>query len=197
MSRATMSILRRALGSPHVAMQVGIALIRGHWYRLSLPLRGIRFRVGRNFRAYGSLKIRGRGLVVFGNDVTIGMLTTPFTHSVEAEIHIGDRVFLNGPRFGCASRISIGADSIIAECRIMDSNFHSLSKRRRSAEALVKVAEVNIAENVWLAVDAIVLPGTTIEANSVIGAGSVCRGTLSANGIFAGNPAQRVGEVPD
>ena len=51
---------------------------------------------------------------------------------------------------------------------------------------------VIIKENVWIGARAIILPGVTIEANSIIGAGSVVTKNIPLNSICAGNPAKLI-----
>ena len=188
--------LGKAARHPSTALSVLFALARGRWYSIVVPATGRRFRTGRNFRVFGKLVIHGPGSVVFGDDVTIGMTVTPFTHDKNAEIHVGSRVFLNGTRFGCSMRIDIGDDCILAECRVTDSNFHSVYRERHLPSAPVVQKPVSIHRNVWVCPDVAILPGTSIGENSVISIGSVCRGNLESDSIFAGNPALRVGAVP-
>ncbi|GIR03084.1 MAG: hypothetical protein CM15mP12_6150 [Gammaproteobacteria bacterium] len=52
--------------------------------------------------------------------------------------------------------------------------------------------EVEIEENVWIGERSIVLKGSKIGKNSIIGAGSVVAGDIPENCIFAGNPAKFV-----
>ena len=51
---------------------------------------------------------------------------------------------------------------------------------------------VNIGNNVFIGVNAIILPGATIEDNVVIGSGAVVSGLVQSNSIYAGNPAKRI-----
>ena len=39
---------------------------------------------------------------------------------------------------------------------------------------------------------AIILPGTTVEENCFIGAGSVVSGSTKSNSLFAGNPSKEI-----
>lgn len=188
--------LRRALRHPGAAISAVVSLAKGAWYKWWYPLRGIRFSAGRGFRVSGRLQVRGPGTVRFGDNVHVGMTVTPFTYDAGAVIEVGSAVFLNGTRFGCQQHIRIGDRCIVAECRIMDTNFHSLHANRHEAGAPVKVAPVILADNVWVAVDVAILPGTTIGRDSVVGIASVCRGDFPAGVILAGNPAQVVGSVP-
>ena len=46
----------------------------------------------------------------------------------------------------------------------------------------------------WIGVGAIILLGSTIEKNAVIGAGCVYKGQCAENSIMIGNPAQMIGK---
>ena len=93
-----------------------------------------------------------------GDNVTIGMVVTPWTYSKDAVITIGDRCFVNGTRFSCAQEITIGPDGILAECHILDTNQHSTAKNRRQPDATVRVRPVRIERNVWIAASAGICP---------------------------------------
>lgn len=49
---------------------------------------------------------------------------------------------------------------------------------------------VEIHDNVWIGIGAIVLNGSILNKNAVIGAGCVFKGTAGDNGIYVGNPAK-------
>lgn len=42
-----------------------------------------------------------------------------------------------------------------------------------------------------------VLPGTVVEDNVIVGAGSVIRGRLERNSVYIGNPAIRICSISD
>lgn len=50
--------------------------------------------------------------------------------------------------------------------------------------------EVVIEDNVWIAMRTIILKGSKIEKNSIIGAGSIVSGEISQNSVAVGNPAK-------
>lgn len=52
--------------------------------------------------------------------------------------------------------------------------------------------KVSIGSNVFVGVDSVILKGTTIEDNVIIGAHSVVSGKCLANSVYAGNPARRI-----
>ncbi|MFN2565532.1 MAG: DapH/DapD/GlmU-related protein, partial [Gemmatimonadaceae bacterium] len=144
-----------------------------------------------------SLRVRGPGEVVFGDNVVVYGPTTPWTYSREARIVVGDGVILGEAQFGCMREIVIGPASIIGRCYIMDTDFHSTRADRRSPGAPVRVAPVEIGANVWIGQNAGILPGTRIGDNSVVSFGAVCAREYPANVIIAGNPAKVAGRIPD
>jgi acetyltransferase-like isoleucine patch superfamily enzyme len=174
-----------AVRHPQRAIRVLLALLKGQWCRISCRIRGVRFEAGKNLRVFGTLSVRGPGLVRFGRNVVVDMTVTPWTYDPRAVIDVGDDVFLNGARFGCAERIAIGPLSMVGESSLLDTNFHSTSSRRREQDAFVRVAPVELGANVWVAAGACVLPGTRIGNNSVVGFGAVCSGDYPGDVVIA------------
>ena len=122
---------------------------------------------------------------------------TPFTHTPQAEIRIGNNVVLNGTRFGCSELIEIGDDCILADCRIFDTDMHSIWPNRHSDEARVATAPVRLQRNVWVGAAAIILKGVTIGENSGVGAGATVSRSVPPNAVVAGNPARVVKQFND
>lgn len=188
--------LRRALAEPSAAFTYVVAIARGRWTLIWCRLLGRRVTAGRNFRVAGRLVIRGPGRVIFGDNVNIERVVTPWTNTREAVIEIGSHSYLNGTRFGCSERITIGPRAILSDASIADTNAHSTHVDRHNPEAPIRVKPVVLEENVWLGAAVGVLPGTRIGRNSVVGYGAVCAGTYPADSIIAGNPARVVKRVP-
>jgi acetyltransferase-like isoleucine patch superfamily enzyme len=190
------SRLAKVIANPANAFSGIVALARGRWYVLKFRLLGRRFRVGRNFRVYGRLDVRGPGEVVFGDNVAVMEYARPWTHSREARLTIGDNVLIGATRFGCAREITVGDWCQLAEAYIMDTDFHSTHVDRRGSDAAVRVAPVHIGRNVWIAQYAGVLPGARIGDNSVVSFGAVCVREYPPNVILLGNPAKVAAPVP-
>lgn len=187
--------IKAAVRSPRKAVSVLSALARGYWYKGMARLLGIRFYAGRNLRVFGTLSLKGPGIVRFGDDVVVDMTVTPWTYDRDAVIEIGDGTYLNGTQFGCGCSISVGPRSILANASIMDTNFHSVEVDRNEPGAEVKSAPVRIGTNVWIAARAGILAGTTIGDNSVVGYGAVCAGTYPANALIGSPRATVVGQL--
>jgi acetyltransferase-like isoleucine patch superfamily enzyme len=193
---AVRSLHLRYLGHPVHVLRVLLWLARGRWYKLWYPVRGVRFTAGKNLRVAGRLVIRGPGRVILGDNVRVEGVVTPWTYSHEAVIRIGSDSYLNGTRFGCYREISIGPRAILADARLLDTDFHSTHANRHDPSAPVRVAPIRLEENVWVAAGAGILPGTRIGRNSVVGFGAVCAGSYPADVIIAGNPARAVRPIP-
>lgn len=56
---------------------------------------------------------------------------------------------------------------------------------------------ITIGDNVFIGMNALLLPGTTIGNNVIIGAGSVVRGKVPDNSIYSGNPATFVANIKE
>ena len=163
------------------------------WYRFKYTILGRRIVWGKNIRITGKFIVAGEGKLVIGDDVRIngkGHPVTPFTHSSSAEIVIGSRSFLNGTRFGCVKKIEIGEDCILADARIMDTDFHPIDPVERLAKKEGKDGEVIIGNNVWVGAASFILCNSTIGEGSTVGAGSVVKGKYEGSVLLAGNPAK-------
>lgn len=56
-----------------------------------------------------------------------------------------------------------------------------------------RVGGVDVGDSTWLALGAVILPGTRIEEGALVGAAAVVRGHVPARTIVAGNPAVAIG----
>ena len=78
---------------------------------------------------------------------------------------------------------------IASDVVITDSDWHGIYDR---TDYVAKTLPVNIAKNVWIGERSIILKGSEIGENSIIGAGSVVSGKVPANVVYAGNPAKEI-----
>jgi len=59
------------------------------------------------------------------------------------------------------------------------------------------VDKISIGNNVFLGMNVIVLAGTEIGDNVVVGAGSIVRGTLKSNSVYAGVPVKYICSIEE
>lgn len=152
---------------------------------------------GKRISLQGKLRIHGPGKVILHDDVIISDQVDLFTHHPSAVIEIGPRTFLNGSRIAAQKKIQIGADNIIADVRMMDTDFHWLHAQRNFETELPPAQPILTEQNVWVAAGSAILKGSVIGKNSVIGFGSVVTGQkIPPDQVWAGSPARFIAQVP-
>jgi acetyltransferase-like isoleucine patch superfamily enzyme len=112
-----------------------------------------------------------------------------------ALLSMGDNVKISNSAIYCANQISIGNNVMIGgSTKIWDTDFHPLDAQQRLAtpNENYKTAPIVIHNNVFIGGFSIILKGTEIGENSVISAGSVVRGKIPANEVWAGNPCVKI-----
>jgi acetyltransferase-like isoleucine patch superfamily enzyme len=111
-----------------------------------------------------------------------------------ATIEIAEDVGVSGGSICAALRVTIGAGSMLgADVTIVDTDFHPIrSSDRRYAPipAPLPSDAVHIGRNVFIGTGAILLKGSRVEDNAVVGARAVVSGTVPSGTIVAGNPAR-------
>jgi acetyltransferase-like isoleucine patch superfamily enzyme len=141
--------------------------------------------------------------VVFGDHVSC-YTGCSFAIGENGTCTVGDFTLLNGAIIMAEEQVQIGSHCLISwNVGIADSDFHPLEPAQRliDAQALapfftnrpprppVKTQPVQIGDNVWIGMNAVVLKGVTIGDNSVVAAGAVVTKPVAANVVVAGNPA--------
>lgn len=112
-----------------------------------------------------------------------------------AHVHVGEGTFIN---YDCvlldAADIHIGARCQLAPRVTLTTASHPLDPRPR-AQGWESAAPITIEDNVWLGAGVIVLPGVTIGADTVVGAGSVVTRNLPSGVVALGTPARVIRSV--
>ena len=148
-------------------------------------------------------------LKVFGNNISIGdyatLITAPDkridlstweTDKINGELQLGKYILISpGTSIRSAKKIVIGDSTMIAsDVTITDSDWHDIYDR---TDYVASPKEVIIQENVWIGEKSLILKGSKIGKNSIIGAGSVVSGEVPANVVFAGNPAKEIKKLDE
>lgn len=146
--------------------------------------------------------------LIIGNDCIIksnflsnlvGLYQRTIIVSREAgEIHIGNNVGISGATIYSKESIEIGDyTNIGGNVKILDHDFHPIEAeaRKRNNMDMVGKKAIKIGENVFIGCNSIILKGTQIGDNSVVGAGSVVSGKFPGNVVIAGNPAKIIKEL--
>jgi acetyltransferase-like isoleucine patch superfamily enzyme len=112
-------------------------------------------------------------------------------------IEINEGVCMSGCTIYSMDSIKIGKNTDIGSgSKIIDNDFHPLPYSERVPEQLEKVKKcpIVIGEGCFIGANSIILKGTTIGKNVVVGAGSVVCGSFPDNVIIGGNPARIIRE---
>jgi len=112
-----------------------------------------------------------------------------------ARIEIAEDVGVSGGSICATIEVSIGPGTLLgANVTIADTDFHPLDhpqRRHAPIPAPEDADRVRIGSNVFLGTGAIVLKGSVIEDNAVVGAGAVISGHVPRGARVAG-PSARV-----
>lgn len=150
-----------------------IKLVNYYNYSHVTPLRHVRFAGQRNVSPDA----------VFQNPERI---------EIGHRARIGSRCHLwAGPRHGW---IRIGDDVLFGPEVMVTAATYRHELGNPVTDQPMSEGDIMIGDNVWLATRAIVLPGTTIGAGSIVAAGAVVKGTFPPMSIIAGSPARVVSE---
>ena len=122
-------------------------------------------------------------------------IRSPFYVDYGTQIRIGARCFANyGLMALDVAAITIGDDVQMGPNVQLLTPTHPLAPepRREKWEA---ARPITIGDNVWLGGGVVVLPGVTIGADTVVGAGAVVTRDLPSGVLAVGNPARVVREL--
>lgn len=148
-------------------------------------------------------------LKIFGENISIGDYATLIcssdkkidistwqTDKLNGSISLGNYILISpGTSIRSAESIDIGDSTMIAsDVVITDSDWHGIYDR---TDYVATPKPVKIHKNVWIGERSIILKGTQIGENSIIGAGSVVHGDIPPNSVYAGNPAREVKKLDE
>ena len=185
----------------------------GKLYTIYTPLNLIRLKlngtkIGKNFKSRGLIRIQNpRGQLIIGDNVRINSVewANPIGYSGQTNfqimgngvIEIEEDTGLSSVSITCTEKVHIGKNVLLgAGVKIYDTDFHPLSSKMRCAgkqnQSMVKSKPIVIGDGTFIAAGVIILKGSCIGKNCVIGAGSVVSGNIPDNQIWAGNPAKLI-----
>jgi acetyltransferase-like isoleucine patch superfamily enzyme len=106
-------------------------------------------------------------------------------------IILGDRCFVGrGCEFNIREKLVIGADCLIASgCTFVDHD-HGMSLDTAMNAQPCMSQPIIIENNVWIGAGCIILKGTKVGQNAVIGAGSLLNKSVPPGEVWAGVPAK-------
>lgn len=143
-----------------------------------------------------SLEFKGSGTII--NNTSVSNLfglsqRTIFYVKKNAKVVIGEGCGISGTSFCARESITVGNRvQIGANCKIIDNDMHSLDPKDRESDNRdnIKAIPVSIGDDCFIGANSIILKGTVLGKNVIVGAGSVVHGTFPDNVVIVGNPAK-------
>ena len=185
--------------------------MNSNWYKLVMKLTKIKY--GKNLLLKGTPVIfnKSGAELTIGDNVTIkssflsnlvGLYSRSIivTRAPGAKITIGNGVGISGATIYARKEIAIGDNCAIGgNVKILDNDFHPIDAEERvklladpngGNSDLVPTRPIYIGKNCFIGCNSIILKGTVIGDNCVVGAGAVVAGKFGDNCVIAGNPAK-------
>lgn len=110
-------------------------------------------------------------------------------------VHFGNGVYAN---FNLTlvddSHIYVGDNVLFGPNVTITAGTHPIHPKLRQQQVSYNLP-IHIGSNVWIGANSVVLPGTSIGENSVIGAGSVVTKDIPANVVAVGAPCRVLREI--
>ncbi len=119
------------------------------------------------------------------------ILNTHGKFALGNDSHLGAFCYVN-VRHG---NISIGDDVAIGPGTKIIAYTNHYQYGKKVTEVRV-TKDITIMNNVFIGANCTVLPGTSIKSNVVVGAGSIVKGELEENSIYAGAPCRKIKALP-
>lgn len=183
-----------------------------NWYKLILKLMKVRYGKGLTLKGIPVIFNKKGAQITIGNNVIIkssflsnlvGLYsrTIIITRAPGAKIVIGDNVGISGATIYARKGIYIGDNTAIGgNCKILDNDFHPIEAEERirllkdpnGGDALeaIPTKEIHIGKNCFIGCNTLILKGSKLGDNCVVGAGAVVSGSFEDGCVIAGNPAR-------
>ncbi|MFC4269733.1 acyltransferase [Polaribacter marinivivus] len=125
-----------------------------------------------------------------------------FVINKNAKLIIGKNVGMSSVAIVCSKKIVFGDNVRVGGNTVFyDTDFHSLKYNDRISipenKDHIKVKPIYIGNNVFIGGHSLILKGSSIGQNSIVGAGSVVAGNIPSNEIWAGNPARFIKKMDE
>lgn len=149
--------------------------------------------IGKGCAIEGAKNISIGAYSFIGTGSELLVYETHFDRPLNSKLKIGNHVRVAARcRITCAGTIVIGNDVLIAPDVFISDHNHGMNPETAGGYSPqdIVIKDVIIGEGVWLGQRVCVLPGVTIGAHSIIGAGGIVTRDIPPYSIAVGNPAK-------
>jgi len=119
---------------------------------------------------HGTYVLNGYGYMEMGRRSHLGAMC--YVNAQHGGVHLGNGVAIGPQTTLIAYSNHYEKDKYVTDCRIQE--------------------DIQIGDNVFIGANCSILPGTRVADNVVVGAGSVVKGELEGNAIYAGSPCEKL-----
>jgi acetyltransferase-like isoleucine patch superfamily enzyme len=183
--------------------------MNSNWFKAFLKLNKVTYGKKLTLNGVPVIFNKGGAKLTIGDNVTIkssflsnlvGLYsrTIIVTRTPEAEIHIGDNVGISGATIYARKGVKIGDNTLIGgNAKILDNDFHPIDveARIKDDKSQIKARAIEIGKNCFIGCNSIILKGTVLGDNCIVGAGAVVSGKFPDNSVIGGNPAKIISSL--
>jgi acetyltransferase-like isoleucine patch superfamily enzyme len=142
------------------------------------------------------------GLVVYFNSRFYMKLYNKLLSTTGLKINGTPRFIAKSVKFDDFNLITLGDRLVVSSNVIFLTHDYSyttslISLNKQPKTDIGILGPIFIGTNVFVGLNTILLPGTKIGDNVIVGAGSVVRGTVPDNSVISGNPATIIADIRD
>lgn len=137
-------------------------------------------------------------------------ISCQITLNKDGKIEVGDYVFINYAKMRIDYHLKIGSNCMLGPNVILwDTNNHPLSASKRHQQTIDFAddfplyrsyesdgGDIEIEDDVWIGMDALILGGVKIGKGAVVAARSVVTTDVEPYTLVAGIPAKKISNVP-
>jgi putative colanic acid biosynthesis acetyltransferase WcaF len=133
-------------------------------------------------------------LRLFGASIGQGVIIRPTARIVYPwKLSVGDNSWVGDfAELYCLGPIMIGQNAVVSQYAYLCTGSHDF--RKIGFDIFAK--EIRVEDEAWVATGAFVHPGVTIASGSIVSARAVVRADTAPFGIYAGDPARKIGDRP-
>ena len=156
--------------------------------------RGAFDRFGKGVRFEGWIDVPQKGgSIIIGNQAYICRFVE-FSVPAGGKLSVGDKVFIGrGVVISAHKRVAIGNQTMLGEYVSIHDNDHRMDRSELPVAKRGYVSDVlEIGPNCWIGAKAVLVRGSGMQENCVLGAGAVLTRHLSQGTVAAGVPARPI-----
>ena len=179
-------------------------------FRWRIRIRGGKVGKGLAVRGWVQLHVAPTGTVSIGDNVRInsgfgnnavgGFRRMGIWVGPEGVLSIGNNVGLSSSTIVCMKEVMVADDVYVGgDCKIYDTDFHSIraADRLSRPDPGVQLAPVRLGRACFIGGHSILLKGSEVGDEAVVGAGSVVTKAIPPGQVWGGNPARAIVRIGD